>query len=207
MRLDSYLQRYTTSRLTGLAAQEKLNLIQALQKFLNYMGDVDVEDLTKSDLVRFAQWLKTNYTPATAQLTLKASRRALTAHRTLHLRDWQGLFQYIPDPELKGFLLVLSWYGLHVQEALSLQLRDGRLVYQCARTGRWVALLLSPEHAGILKGLTKETHVFPQLKCWKSSAIEAEIAKYAPIVGLRGKDVSFSSLRRFYVRYALQEGA
>jgi len=207
MRLDSYLQRYTTSRLTGLAAQEKLNLIQALQKFLNYMGDVDVEDLTKSDLVQFGAWLKANYSQLTAKQTFSIANRALTAFRALRASDVECLICGASSPELKGLLVLIAFRGLRLREALSVRRHDGRLLYR--RGQAELPLLWPPEHAAVFKDLASSASsdwLLPDLRRWRKSAIREEIEVCAAC-GLRGKDYGFGALRRFYVRYALQEGA
>ena len=80
MQLSLFLQRYLKKEREHFAPGEWEVHTVALQRLLEYFGDVEVADITTSDMRRFAQYLVINYSRETREVMTGAVKRALDSY-------------------------------------------------------------------------------------------------------------------------------
>ena len=77
MQLEAFLQNYLEKGRKQHRPEGEPHIL-GLQRLLDYLGAVEVEEITTGDMRRFTQFLLNNYSTKTRQVTLEVAERALS---------------------------------------------------------------------------------------------------------------------------------
>lgn len=212
MKLEDFLQGHLARVSVGMVPATKLALMQALQRFLEYVGDYPIEAITDADVTRYAMWVRGNYCEPTANMMVEAAERALAEYRAeaeLTREDMERLKRHAYDNEWRALLVLVAQYGVRLEDVLRLStrhLRGQQLHYQCGNTRKWNGVFLSAADATLLKGLVPRGALFKLLRAHDVARLTEDLRTLAMVAGVAGKLRDFRALRKYYVRVAQKEG-
>lgn len=212
MELCSYLQRHLARKGADMLPATKLELARALQRFLEYFGEIPIGMISQADLARYAMWLYANFSDPTARMMVEAAEEALAAYREeveLSREELNRLIESAEDLELRALVVLLARYGLRVRDALSLHAqnlgkKDNSLVFRSSKTRHFELLTLDAEDAAHLRELAR-VRKHQSLFLTSKSTLWGKVYGHATVLGFAGKLKGFASLRRYFVRVVLRE--
>ncbi len=183
--------------------------VAALASLLEFLGDVDVEKITPSDVERYAGWLAESVSGATAKMHLRVAQQAIRASTETYLvsnEDVRRLVAVAGTDEWKALVLLMADCSVRLDDALGLLWknvlrRENQLRYRCKENGEDVTVDLASELTTVLERLShgRGGFLFSSLRHFKKARLLEDLKAIAAAAGLAKRLTSFASFRRLSV--------